>query len=44
MGKKGIFILEVLKENILPAFLEKGKALLRAFEIKSIKRKQFFYS
>lgn len=39
MGKKGIFILEVLKENILPAFLEKGKALLRAFEIKSIKKK-----
>lgn len=39
MEKKGIFILEVLKENILPAFLEKGKALLRAFEIKSIKKK-----
>jgi signal transduction histidine kinase/HAMP domain-containing protein len=39
MGKKGIFILEVLKETVLPAFLEKGKALLRVFEIKSIKKK-----
>jgi len=36
MRKKEIFILEVFKEKILPAFLEKGKALLRAFEIKSI--------
>jgi len=34
--------LEVFKEKILPAFLEKGKALLRAFEIKSIKKKTIF--
>ncbi|OHB48909.1 MAG: hypothetical protein A2106_01695 [Planctomycetes bacterium GWF2_40_8] len=42
MRKKEIFILEVFKEKILPAFLEKGKALLRAFEIKSIKKKTIF--
>ena len=34
--------MEVFKEKILPAFLEKGKALLRAFEIKSIKKKTIF--
>ncbi|MEE9605559.1 MAG: cache domain-containing protein [Candidatus Scalindua sp.] len=39
MKKKDIFILEALKKNIPPIVLEKGKALLRAIEIKSIKKK-----
>ena len=39
MGKKGFFILRVLKENIFPEILEKGKTLFSAFEIKSIKKK-----
>ena len=39
MKKKNIFILDALKKTIFPAVLEKGKALLRAIEIKSIKKK-----
>jgi len=39
MKKKDIFILEAFKKNIPPTVLEKGKTLLRAIEIKSIKKK-----
>ncbi|MHC4182005.1 MAG: sensor histidine kinase [Planctomycetota bacterium] len=39
MKKKDIFIIDAFKKNIPPAVLEKGKSLLRAIEIKSIKKK-----
>lgn len=39
MKKKDIFIIEVFKKNILPVFLDKGKSILKAVEIKSIKKK-----
>jgi len=39
MGKNELFILEHFRKNMYPVIIEKGKALFRAFEIKSIKKK-----
>lgn len=39
MKEKGLLILEHFMKNMFPAIIENGKALFRAFEIKSIKKK-----
>ncbi len=39
MGKEDIFVLEAFKKKLPPTVLEKGKAILKAIEIKSIKRR-----
>ena len=39
MGKKDIFILEAFKKKVSPVILEKGSAILKAIEIRSIKKR-----
>ncbi len=42
MGKKDIFNLKAFKERIPPTVLEKGSAILKAIEIRSLKKKTIF--